>query len=265
MAPPVGFKHSPETLERMRISHAAKPHPMLGKKHTQEALAKMSAIHKGQSSPMKGKQHSPESIEKMRASHGKGECNPLFGIKRPESVKLNIRKSKLGHPVSQDTRNRISIKIHERLPEYRDKLVAAWNDPDLRKKRLEIMNTEEYKEKVKHCGKDHPQWKGGISFEPYCPKFNKEFKERVRTFFDHKCVECGNPENGKHHSVHHVNFNKMSCCDTSIPLFVTLCHNCHTKTNYHREYWEQHFTDMINIYYGGKCYFTIEEMERLKC
>src|SRR5208337_386546 len=29
-------------------------------------------------------------------------------------------------------------------------------------------------------GEKSPGWKGGISFEPYCIKFNKEFKERVR-------------------------------------------------------------------------------------
>lgn len=115
-----------------------------------------------------------------------------------------------------------------------------------------------------HKGEKSPTWKGGVSFEPYCPKFNAELKERVRVFFGNICVECGNPQNGKKHQVHHVNFNKMTCCDGTPPLFVTLCRSCHSKTIYNRPYWEQHFTDMINQYYGGKCYLTKEEMECLK-
>ena len=48
------------------------------------------------------------------------------------------------------------------------------------------------------------------------------------------------------------------------PLFVSLCQSCHAKTNKNREYWEQHFTEMINEYYGGRCYFLKEEMTAIK-
>jgi hypothetical protein len=108
----------------------------------------------------------------------------------------------------------------------------------------------------KCVGPDNHFWKGGISFEPYCPKFTKEFKERVRAFFGHRCVECGTPQNGKKLSIHHVNFNKKTCCDNSIPLFVPLCVSCHAKTSNTkiRGYWQQHFTELINGQYGGSCY-----------
>lgn len=110
----------------------------------------------------------------------------------------------------------------------------------------------------------NPNWRDGASFDKYCEKFNANFKKRVRAFFDCKCVECGSPENGKRHAVHHVNFRKDSCCDQEAPrLFVALCASCHSKTSYNRQYWERHFTDLINQYYGGKCYFTKEEMKQL--
>jgi hypothetical protein len=102
----------------------------------------------------------------------------------------------------------------------------------------------------KRCGVESPQWKGGISFEPYCPKFNKEFKERVRAFFNHTCVECATPQTVKKLHVHHVNFNKESCCDPSIPLFVPLCDSCHGKTNFNRGFWTYWFTEMITRHYG---------------
>ena len=40
-------------------------------------------------------------------------------------------------------------------------------------------------------GPNSPRWKGGISFEPYCEKFNEEFKERVRAFFGYRCQYPG--------------------------------------------------------------------------
>lgn len=110
----------------------------------------------------------------------------------------------------------------------------------------------------------NPSWKGGISFEPYCPKFNREFKERVRAYFGYQCIECGTPQNGKKLGVHHVNFDKMSCCNDVVPLFVPLCNSCHAKSNFNRPYWEQHFTELIDGYYGGKCYFSQEEMRAIK-
>lgn len=71
----------------------------------------------------------------------------------------------------------------------------------------------------KYSGEKNPAWKGGISFEPYCILFTKEFKERVREYWDRKCVLCDKTEleNGRKLNVHHVTYNKESCCDDSIP------------------------------------------------
>lgn len=109
---------------------------------------------------------------------------------------------------------------------------------------------------------NHPNWNGGSSFEPYCPKFTREFKERVRVWFGYICPNCGTPQNREKLGVHHVHYNKDTCCDGSIPLFVPLCKPCHGKTNgkKNRVQSEQHFTELINTWYGGKCYFTREEM-----
>ena len=114
-------------------------------------------------------------------------------------------------------------------------------------------------------GQNNPAWKGGISFEPYCPKFTDEFKERVRAFFDYQCQMPGcehvwQPEERKL-SVHHVNFLKNSCCDPSISrLFVPLCSGkCHNKTNRNRLYWEQLFTELIMIKFNGQCYLPKED------
>lgn len=105
-------------------------------------------------------------------------------------------------------------------------------------------------------GKGSHFWKGGISFEPYCPLFNEEFKERVREFWDRKCGLCGKKEinNGKKLNVHHVQYDKDTCCNNTLPLFIPLCNRCHTKTNFNRSYWEEMFSNYIMIWYDGECY-----------
>ena len=118
---------------------------------------------------------------------------------------------------------------------------------------------------MSRTGERSPQWKGGISFEPYCILFNKEFKERVRAFWGNKCPICGKTveENGRSMCIHHVNYDKKTCCNDSERLFVPLCLSCHSKTNNNREEWEEYFTYMISIH-GGKCYYTKEEYNELK-
>lgn len=124
--------------------------------------------------------------------------------------------------------------------------------------------TDEHKQKIanSHKGKKAYQWKGGISFEPYCILFNKEFKERVREFFGQQCFECNKIENqnGRKLDVHHVNYDKMVCCNDVIPLFVALCRSCNIKANTNRKYWEEHFTQKIVKEFDGKCFYSKEEM-----
>lgn len=108
-------------------------------------------------------------------------------------------------------------------------------------------------------GNKHQGWNNGSSFEPYCELFSPKFKERVRTFWDRKCGICGKSEkdNGQRLSVHHVDYDKESCCNPSIPLFIPTCRSCHAKTNNNRTYWEEMLTNYIMIWFDGKSYDTV--------
>ena len=101
-----------------------------------------------------------------------------------------------------------------------------------------------------------PTWKGGTSFEPYCIKFNNDFKERVRNYFNRCCYVCGKNEieNKQKLDIHHVTYNKDTCCDDSKPLFVPLCRSCHIKTNFDRDYWQEFFTVSLEYLTDGECY-----------
>lgn len=98
--PPVGYKHSPETREKMRAAKLARPtNYWLGKKrgpHSPETRAKMSAsaeryvhahIREMGNAARRGSHHSDESRAKIRAT-----------LARPE-VKAKIVASVLGKPL----------------------------------------------------------------------------------------------------------------------------------------------------------------------
>lgn len=112
-------------------------------------------------------------------------------------------------------------------------------------------------------GEKSPTWKGGLSFFPYCEKFNKDFKLRVRAFFGYCCALCGKTEkeNGENLCVNHVHYEKTSCCEELAPkMFIALCRVCHTRTNWNRDYWQSFFVDLITKKYEGKSYFAKSEM-----
>lgn len=112
-------------------------------------------------------------------------------------------------------------------------------------------HTEEVKQKIRDSlsGEKSPNWKGGISFEPYCHKFNTQFKESVREQFDRKCFLCGVPENGAKLSVHHVNYDKSCLCSKIECEFVPLCASCHGKTsNGDRAEWENKIIAKLATY-----------------
>lgn len=122
-------------------------------------------------------------------------------------------------------------------------------------------------------GENHPGWKGGISNAPYCEKFNDDLRERIRAFFNYECFMCGKTkeENGKRRqllSVHHVNYDKMSCCNDVIPIFAPLCLSCHGKTTAgdkeDRDRWTNILCIAIDILYDGKSFYTKEEYEKIK-
>lgn len=174
-----------------------------------------------------------------------------------------------GHPLSEETRKKLSdIRRGRKFSEEHKRKISEAQKGKPRPKLPENVEQERRRkisEAMIGCirsnetvaklnGQNNHNWKGGISFEPYCQKFNNEFKERVRAFFGYHCIECGTPQNGRKLHVHHVNFNKMTCCDSSPPLFVPLCISCHMKTNGDREYWENHFTEMIMTKFDGRCY-----------
>lgn len=247
--------------------------PPKGQKLSAEARAKISAAR---------------SIPKVECTCG--ECGKKFLAHRSEVSRGNGRfcsracSTKFLLKVYDPNRGaKISAALKGRVftPEWKAKLSEAHKGmPSGRRGKH---HTDEAKQKLhdarigqKHTpetiaifkatrkGENNPAWQGGISFEPYCPKFNKDLKERVRAFFGYKCLGCGVEQNGEKLSVHHIHYNKNACCDETPAMFAPLCRSCHGKTNKEREENVQKFAEIIKTKYNGKSYFSKEEFENLK-
>lgn len=90
-------------------------------------------------------------------------------------------------------------------------------------------------------GEKHINWNNGSSFEPYGLEFNEDLKEVIRNRDRRKCFICEKTEldNGEKLKVHHIDYCKQNNDPQNL---ISLCKNCHSKTNHNREHWENILT-----------------------
>jgi hypothetical protein len=204
---------------------------MYGKKHSEETKIKMSLKQKGINNPMYGRV---------------GKLNPMYGKKHSEETRKKISQ-KLKGCLKRD-----SLKIDrsgENNPMY-GKIRSGKLNPMYGKK-----HTEETKLKISKSEKleKNHRWLGGLSFEPYCPKFNKEFKNLVKLRDNFCCLNCGISEqkyiliNRKGLSVHHIDYNKKNTC---LKNCCTLCNLCNLKANKNREEWKNWYQEILSQKYN---------------
>lgn len=250
----IGKKLSEEHIEKIIKANT-------GKRASAEARKNMSKARKGrfigENSPCFGIKHSDEFKEKIRIAN--------TGRKFSEEHKRKISGSNIGKKHSEVTKNKQSeSKKGNKNPNYNKKA-----SKDTRKKMSESKKgsnhpnygkamSKEQKLKISKAhmgllsGNKNPNWQGGISFEPYCPKFNEVFKEKIRDAFGRKCFVCNKTEagGGRKLSVHHVQYNKNCGCDDDLKCdFVPLCMSCHSKTsNGKREYWENKIVKKLRTF-----------------
>jgi len=207
----------------------------------------------------KNHNHGTTLSENTRKKIGDAQRGKLVSNK----TRMKMSKAQTGRIQSEKTRNKISdAKRGKPLPEKtRQKMSKArqgpknpnygkHHSPEARQKMGDAERgekhhyygktfTAEHRKKIGDAqrGKKGSNWHGGISFEPYCPAFNKSKKEEIRESHGRKCFLCGAGENGRKHAVHHTDYNKMQGCDTEDWNLIPLCNQCHSKTNFNRWYW----------------------------
>jgi 5-methylcytosine-specific restriction endonuclease McrA len=228
----------------MRVYLTGKDHPFFGKKHTEATKQKMREAAFGDRNPMfgkpspcgmLGKHPTVETREKMRKAH--------TGMVASDEACANMSKAQLGHPTSDETRDKISVSLSgENSPNF-GKPLSVERIKRLSEARFGKNNpfygkhhSEETKQMLR--GENSTNWRGGISFEPYSLAWTKELKQSIRERDGYTCQLCGVKQGDEALHVHHIDYDKKNCD----PLNLTaLCQSCHSKTTSYREFWTELF------------------------
>ena len=98
-------------------------------------------------------------------------------------------------------------------------------------------------------GEKNCNWRGGISFEPYGLDFNKKMKNQIRKRDNQVCMLCGihREKIRRALNIHHLNYDKTCNLEQNL---ISLCDNCHGKTNGHRKHWTKFFQDLLSEKYN---------------
>jgi hypothetical protein len=231
------LKNKPKSeLHRLHMSEA-KSNP------SEETRQRMRDSHKGY-------HHSKESNQKRKLT--------LTGKSKTPAHREHIRLSKLGIPRPE--------KMCKKLSDDRKGWIGDKN-PFFGKQHSELSLMRMVETRIGGF------WYGNVRYNyhpQYCELWTEKLRERVRAYRGYVCFECGKLQSEnidrwgkiKNLAVHHVHYNKKTCCDGSPYDLVPLCLACHAKTNKNKLFWEQRLTEKIySLDQTGKCFFTKEEME----
>jgi hypothetical protein len=98
--------------------------------------------------------------------------------------------------------------------------------------------------RINCVGPGHPNWQGGISCEPYCQDWTKEYKECIK---ERDNYTCQNPDCWRKPlqdlNIHHINYIKKDCRSENL---ITLCRSCNLRANYNREWHTSFYNKIIN-------------------
>ena len=173
-------------------------------------------VHK-QGKGMTGLKHSEKTKQKMTESR----------IKRIREG--NIISPMLGKHHTEKSKEKIGLTRKDKL--IRGEIIHPMKGKHHSEKTINILKNK--------CGmkkENHPNWQGGITNEEYGENWTEDLKKKIRKRDEWKCQIC-NCKN-KILDVHHIDYNKKNCDEDNL---ITLCHNCHCKTNFNPDRWRKYF------------------------
>jgi hypothetical protein len=153
-----------------------------------------------------------------------------------------LKQFKNGMPQKTKEKIRKTLKEKYKDPIYKqinaEKIVKALSRPEVKAKmsKSQIGNTNGFKKGNKlSVGEKNGRWLGGISSILYTTNWSAELRQSIRLRDKFICKIC---DSYPSIVVHHIDYDKHN--NTSENL-ITLCKNCHAKTNSNRNKWIEYF------------------------
>jgi len=155
--------------------------------------------------------------------------------KMSESAKGKIawNKGKKGFLIHSEKTKQIISDIHKgkKLSEEQKEKIRMGNKGKIISKETKKLMSENHAD---FSGKNHPNWKGGTSIEPYCEIWgDKKYKNSIKERDGNVCLNpycSGITEDLR---VHHIDYNKKNCHPLNL---ITVCISCNSKANKDREW-----------------------------
>jgi len=198
-----------------------------------ELMRKVYSNKSGIKNGMYGKNHTEESKQKIsnklkgRNGH-RGEFNGMYG---KGYLVSGIKNGMYGKNHTEETKRKISEFRGDKHHSYGKKF------------------TEEHRRKMsdnrkgKMLGPNNPNWKGGISCEPYCEVWtDREYKNWIRYERDNRCYGYNCSGKCTLLVVHHINYDKKDCRPENL---ITLCRSCHGRTNANRKWHQDWYNEIM--------------------
>lgn len=83
-------------------------------------------------------------------------------------------------------------------------------------------------------GENNPNWKDGVSLDPYCPIWNyKSFRKDLFARDNHRCQNPHCFGDNENLSLHHIDYDKKNCHPDNL---ITLCVSCNSRANANRDW-----------------------------
>jgi len=184
----------------------------------------------------------------------RGEGNPMFGRigeKNPFYNKKHSSKSKELMSINNaakrpEVRKKMSDSAKERIKKFpivRNDTKGSKNGMYGKKHSIETKKIWSLKRKGIFSGEKNPNWKGGISCEPYCFEWSfRDFKDFIKERDGYKCLNPCCNRNYLRVCLHHIDYNKKNCCPNNL---ITLCVSCNSKANTNREWHESWYKAIV--------------------
>jgi hypothetical protein len=168
----------------------------------------------------------------------------IFGKEKSEKITQKILKYNFGKKRSEETKLKMRLaKIGKKRPSHSIQTKEKIRNSNLGKRR----NLETKKRiSLSHGGT-------GIPYEnnQYNENFNEKLRNKIRKRDNYLCQgeNCSMTQEehfivyGRDLEVHHIDYNKLNCEEHNL---ITLCKQCHIRTNYNRDYWKEYYGGILN-------------------